>query len=78
MSQALYLVCEAKFMGEGPHVGRETVVAAIRSKDLRHFEIHLPADNRIKQFTKAGDRRAAEEVIEGCLKEQKWHEPLTP
>jgi hypothetical protein len=46
--------------------------------DLRHFELHLPANDNIKLLTRQGRRNDAEALIDEHLKQQKWHEPVTP
>lgn len=59
--EALYLVCEAKFVGEGAFVGRDTIVSALRQNEGASF--FLRGDHPIRLLTKQGRRFDVEQQI---------------
>ncbi len=70
--EALYQICESKFIGEVQNVGRDTVVTALRQHEGASF--FLKGDHEIRLLTKAGRRSEAEQRLAALVQ---WA-PLTP
>lgn len=63
-TQGIYLVTEAKVFGEGPYVGRETIVTVISPKNSRGLSFYLSTHSDLRQCIKQGKRRDAEASID--------------
>lgn len=72
-TQSVYAVLEAKIFGEGPYVGKETMLIVVDFQKSRHLKYFLPIHSDVRLLIRQGKRADVEAMIqEKLLQETEW------